>query len=131
MTTLSDQLYLSDSERLWVESRPDILHSTVLSARVGRTGMERHAVRVEVWAPTEPIPANEYHGILPAKPATVGGGHPYCGSRQRGASSHSYSLTAPVTCERCLAKSKRFGVEAMPEDVIAADKWGRMTPKEA
>lgn len=128
--TLSDQLTVIPRPE-WL--RDDTLHQTILSARVGRSGTERHAVHTTVWAPIEerehPLPG---YPRIPAKPASVSAGNVHCGSQRGMSSVHSFSLTASVDCERCLARIGGWRrVTALPEDVITTDKRGTLVPREA
>jgi len=138
MTTLSDQLRVTQSMIDRVASRDDMLHETVVSVMVG-AGTERHFSRASIWAATEARPhpmAGQRVGssimpdVIPARPAGIGTLRVDCGAQRGRSAVRSVSLTAPVTCERCLER-RVWVVESLPEDVLTTDNWGRVTPKEA
>lgn len=120
MSTLSDQLRVSEAQRDWVASRDDVLHSTAVSVMVG-SGTERHGADLNIWAPR---PGRAEPG--------VGSMRVDCGAQRARSSVRSVSLTAPVTCERCLTVSVGWKlVESLPTDVLTTDRMGRIVPKEA
>lgn len=130
MTTLSDQLTVAPDRLFWVASREDILHATAVSVMVG-SGTERHGADLTVWAatPARPHPLPGYPD-LPAKPAGIGSIRVDCGAQRARSSVRSVSLTAPVTCERCLDVSTGWKlVESLPTDVLTTDRMGRIVPK--
>jgi hypothetical protein len=121
-----------------VAARDDMLHETVVSVMVG-AGTERHFSRATIWAPTETRPhpmAGQVVGrsvmpdVIPGRPAGIGTLRVDCGAQRGRSAVRSVSLTAPVTCERCLERPV-WPVESLPEDVLSTDSWGRVTPKEA
>ena len=130
-TTLRDQItirpsFLGADE----QAKRGILAETVLSARVGRTGTERHAIHVTVWAATEtrehPLPG---YAPIKGQPAHWNGSRTYCGSQRGLAGASSYSMTAPVTCERCLGRGWSLSTESLPEDILVEGRRGDLVLK--
>jgi hypothetical protein len=130
--TLSDQAAISEYKVKMVADMADrgILHLTVASALVGRSGSERHAISMTVWAatPERDHPMAGYPRIK-ARPVHVSGDRTYCGSQRFGSGAHSYSLTEPVTCERCLGRAYTLSVETMPLDVLEVGRRGEIAVK--
>lgn len=131
MSTLAEQLRVDPRRVDWVASRDDTLHETTVSVMVG-AGSDRHAVGATVWAPRpagpHPLPG---YPDLKARPAVVALGRVHCGSQRGRSGLRAVSLSAPVTCERCLANPYWQAVESLPEDVLTTDRMGRLVPKEA
>lgn len=140
MTTLLDQLTVRRSTTLTDAERAErgIVAETVLSARVGRSGTERHAVHVTVWEATaerpHPMAGQSIGGrIMPAtiaaQPRRWAGSRTYCGSQRFGSGAHSYSDSAPVTCERCLGRGWTLITESLPLDVLEPDPRTYFRPR--
>lgn len=129
-TTLTEQIVirpsiLTDAEK----AERGIVANTVLSAKVGRSGTERHAIHVTVWE-AQPERWNDYTGkMMPARPRSWNGSRTYCGSQRFGSGAHSYSDTAPVTCERCLGSGYSLSAEVMPLDVLEPDRVRYYRPR--
>lgn len=132
MTTLSDQLQVDERMVARVAERDDMLHQTTVSITVG-VGTERHGAIAHIWAAREagPHPLPGYPD-LKYRPAGMGSLRTNCGAQRGRSSVRNVSLTAPVTCERCLAQPYWAKVESMPEDILTTDPrtWGGIVLKE-
>lgn len=110
-----------------------IVAETVLSGLVGYSGTERHAFHVTVWEATAERPhpmAGQVIGgavmpaMIKAKPRGWNGTRTYCGSQRGLSSARSFSMTAPVTCERCLGRAYSLSAPSYPEDVLVEGRRG-------
>jgi hypothetical protein len=137
--TLHDQIVIRPSIRTAEQNaEAGIVAETVLSARIGRSGTERHAIHVTIWAETADRPhpsAGQVIGgrVMPdtikGQPRHWNGARTYCGSQRFGSGAHSYSATEPVTCERCLGQNWNLGAESYPEDVLVEDRVRYYRPR--